>query len=180
MISLLIPGIFVVLFAILTLVFWDDRQHDVDIVFLTFASIAILVFGLVAILVPTSSKAVQFADSENVKRVDAVIEINEIRAEDLLTDFSYALVQLYPEHEAQIFEDIARYEGSSSLDGIDVYAVKYPEIRASETLMAYIAQARSIKDEIYNLMAEKEAILAAMRYRQVNPWLFGVPKIATE
>lgn len=186
MISLAIPAIFLVLGLILGIHGHNKgRYRDGSMRgeegggwFLIAISAVVMIFLLICI--PTTSKSDQFRDREELTRLEKTAEIYRGRADDLLTDFAYALVELYPEHEAKIFDEIARDNELEVLDRIDIYAARYPEIQASSTMTAYVSQAREIKDAIYVAMVNWQTTAARMRYRQVNPWVWGVPKIAPE
>ena len=114
----------------------------------------------------------QISAAEDLVKFERLEQIYEVRADALTEQFAAYLVDLYPEYEKSIFESI-------SPDGIDLYLVKYPELRASETILALVAQIRSLQDDRYRQQVLREMTLKRMRFRTRNPWILNyfIPEV---
>lgn len=123
----------------------------------------IIVF--IGVLMTFWSYSNQLDDIEEVKRINQVEQIYRQKAEALTKKFAEYLAEKYPEHEKEIFSKM-------SPDKIDLYLVKYPEIKASETLMALVAKIERLENQYYEQKILREAYLKEMRFRLVNPWKF--------
>ena len=108
-----------------------------------------------------SSHLKQYETLEQLRNQE---KIYENRANILVSEFSNYLAVVYPNHEKEIFEKI-------SPNTIDIYLVKYPELRSSDTIVELVKQIRSLSDDIYRQQLRREEILRDMRYRQINPWI---------
>lgn len=107
----------------------------------------------------------QVYDSEKIIQLRGTETVYEKRALELTKQFQTYLADAYPSHEREIFERI-------SPENIDVYLAKFPEIRASETIIELVKQVRSMKDDMYAQQIEREKVLKEMRFRTRNPWIF--------
>jgi len=128
-------------------------------------------FVLVVLTMSTCSD--QLSDQEEIKRVSEVKIVYQERAESLTKSFSEYLSNQYPKYEKSIFEKIKP-------SNIDLYLVKYPEIKSSETIIALVKQIRELQDEVYKQSVLKEETLKNMRYRTKNPWILNsfIPEIS--
>lgn len=108
----------------------------------------------------------QISDSENINKFERLERVYEARADALSQQFATYLADLYPEHERNIFESI-------NPEGIDIYLVKYPDLRASETILELVAQIRSMQDDRYAQQVARENTMKDMRFRMRNPWIFS-------
>lgn len=105
----------------------------------------------------------QIDDSEDVVKIERFETIYKKRAELLTRKFAYYLAEIYPNLEKNIFEKI------SSKD-VDIYLVKYPNLRSSETITKLVEQILSLEDDYYNQKLKKAEILKDLRYRLRSPW----------
>lgn len=108
----------------------------------------------------------QISDTEDLTKFRNIEGVYEDRANTLTAQFETYLQDVYPEHERGIFDQI-------SPDSIDIYLAKYPELKASETILELVTQIRSLQDDRYDQQIEREKILKKMRYRTQNPWIFS-------
>ncbi len=125
-----------------------------------------LVPVIVSIIATFGAYSSQISDAENIAKFERLEEVYEARANALTEQFASYLADLYPEHERNVFESI-------SPEGIDIYLVKYPNLKASETILELIAQIRSMQDDRYAQQVSRENTLKDMRYRMRNPWIFN-------
>lgn len=126
--------------------------------------VAIFFFGL-SLIVTAFAYSDQISDSENITKFERLEKIYEVRADALSQQFATYLADLYPEHERNIFKSI-------NPEGVDIYFVKYPDLKASETILELVAQIKSLQDDRYAQQIEKEKTLKTMRYRKRSPWIF--------
>lgn len=131
----------------------------------TMLIIAIIPISL-SVLVTLISYSSQISDIENIVKFERIEEIYEARADVLTQQFATYLADLYPEYERGIFESI-------SPERVDIYLVKYPDLKASETILELVAQIRSMQDDRYAQQVLRENTLKNMRYRTRNPWIFN-------
>lgn len=134
-------------------------------------AVAVFFFG-VSLLTTAVAYSDQISDSENITKFERLEKIYEVRADALSQQFATYLADIYPEHERNIFESIKP-------EGIDIYLVKYPDLRASETIIELITQIRSLQDDRYAQQIEREKVLKIMRFRKRNPWIFNfvIPEV---
>jgi hypothetical protein len=103
--------------------------------------------------------------------------VYENRATNLTDEFATYLAKIYPEHELDVFKTI-------SPGNLDIYLAKYPELRASDTVMALVQQIRSIRDASYDNQLQEIDIMRRMRYRVrsplIVPWLVRRVPISEE
>ena len=127
---------------------------------------------IVIIMVNFGEYSTHLANEEKLIEYNRVEQIYVDREKKLSAEFSLMLLQAYPEHEKEIFEAI-------SISSLDIYLVKYPEIRASETMVHLAGQIRELNDEVYKIQLYREDTERRMRFRQKNPWIFHqfIPKI---
>jgi len=129
-------------------------------------SVISLIPLILAILLTFGSYSGQISDAEDIIKFERLEEVYEDRAEALTQQFASYLSDIYPEHERNIFETIEP-------EGIDIYLVKYPDLKASETILELVAQIRSMQDDRYGQQIARENTMKSMRYRTRNPWIFN-------
>lgn len=93
----------------------------------------------------------------------------------LTTQFARYLYEVYPKHEQDIYNKIAP-------ENVDIYFVKYPELKASETITELVNQISILQTAYYNQKIERAELRKRMRFREVSPWLikFIIPKFEEE
>ncbi len=128
--------------------------------------IAIAVFLVAIGFVATGVEYVsQVDDFENVKKFQKVELIYQDKAGVLTQEFAKYLAEKYPKHEKDIFNKI-------SPDKVGLYLVKYPELRASDTMLALVSQINKLQSDVYDQRVKVEQALQQTRVRLRNPWLF--------
>ena len=142
-------------------------KHD-SCIWDTLASIglvALIFFLFLGTVNQMANYTEQVDDLEEVTRMKNVIKIYDTKATNLAKEFGEYLAVKYPKQEKDIFEKIK--PGT-----IDIYLVKYPEIRSHETIMALVKQLRSLRDDVYDTQIKLEGTLKKLRYRIKSPWVF--------
>jgi len=127
-------------------------------------AIAILV-SMIGFLVSGAGWAKQISDFEDIKKYKNIEVIYKNKAEALTAEFAKHLAESYPEHEKNIYEKI-------SPDKVYLYFAKYPELKASETLVALVERINKLQTDVYDQQINVEFMLKNTRYRLRNPWLF--------
>jgi uncharacterized membrane protein len=137
-------------------------------IFMTILAALALVVSVFHTLVTYSA---QKYDNEDLIRIQQQTDIYQKRADVLTKQFAHYLADVYPQHEKGIFDKIKPGE-------VDIYLVKYPELKSSETITQLIKEIRSLQDDYYSQQLERAQILRNMRYRTKSPWVFqfAMPK----
>ncbi len=130
------------------------------VVWLVFALIFVGIAGVITLV----SYSKQISDSESITKYENIEEIYTARA-DLVKLFTRYLSVQYPDHEKELFK-------SMSAKDIEIYLVKYPELRAVDSIKELVSQIRTLQDDRYAQQIVRERILKDMRYRARNPWIF--------
>ena len=133
---------------------------DVSIAFVIIA-ILILVASFIFQLVNYSH---QIRDGEELIKIEKFEEIYQNKSDVLVDKFAYYLANVYPEHEKNIFESI-------SPGTIDIYLVKYPELKSSETIMLLVSEIKILQNDYYNQQLERAEVVRTMSYRKKSPWI---------
>jgi hypothetical protein len=139
----------------------DKSDARFGVTILTVFAIIIFIISVIFQLVNYST---QISDGEELSKIEKFEEIYQNKADVLTQQFAGYLADIYPEYEKNIFESI-------SPDGIDIYLVKYPEIKASDTIMLLVSEIRKLQDDIYNQQLEKAVVVRNMLYREKSPWV---------
>jgi hypothetical protein len=108
----------------------------------------------------------QLADFEVVKFYGQTEQIYKNKAEALTAQFASHLAITYPNHEKEIFKNIAPGQ-------VNLYLVKYPELQASKTLVVLVEQINKLQADYYQQQIEREKVLATIRYRPKSPFAIG-------
>lgn len=156
---------FVVLGAICNLRYYQlqgkNDYNDGAVILYAIAGVIVLI----AFLSTGQSYSSQISDFENIKKYEKVEAIYANKAKALTAEFAKYLAGIYPEHEKNIYEKI-------SPEQVDIYLVKYPELRASETIMELTRQINQLQSDVYGQQIKKEDTLKNIRYRLRSPWIF--------
>lgn len=128
-------------------------------------SILVIGVGIVVNLYAYSSQVYSF---ENLKMIKANEKIYADKAEALTREFAGYLAEAYPDFEKSVFDKI-------SPEGIDVYLVKYPELKSSETITLLVQEISQMQGARYNQRLVLQQELRDIRYRCKSPWLFFIP-----
>ena len=89
------------------------------------------------------------------------------RADAVVGQIQEALLVVYPEHERELFAGMAP-------ENIDVYLVRYPELRAADTTLAWVEQIRGLLDGIYDQRLKAASTRMSLRWWRRN-WIFSYP-----
>jgi len=165
------PAVLAVLFYAIYRVFKNDGVETAyDAGASVFTVIAIIIVAL-GFLVSSGSWYAQIDDFENIKKFEKIEAINRTKAEALTAEFTRHLAETYPKHEKDIF-------GKISPEQAALYLVKYPELKASETLMNLVERINELQSAVYDQRVATEEALQSTRVRLRNPWLFTfmIPK----
>lgn len=103
-------------------------------------------------------------------------QIYQNKADTVLEELKSYLASAYPEHEREVFENLSR---NNANEVIDVYFVKYPELKANETFMSLARSTQEMRSKIYEVQLQKAELKKSVRFRPHNPWIFNwfIPKV---
>jgi len=124
---------------------------------------AILFFA--GIIVQFNGRQDQVQDFENIKKAAKVENIYSEKASVLTAEFTKHLAEAYPSHEKDVFSKIGPEQ-------VAIYFAKYPELKASETLLELVKNINALQSSVYGQRIEAEELLATTRTRLRDPWLF--------
>ena len=141
---------------------WNDAGVDLLIV-------VVIVF-LMGFIVSGAGWVNQVSDLEDIKKFQKIETIYQAKAKVLTAEFAKHLAKTYPEYEKDIYDKI-------SPDKVDLYFVAYPELRASEALVALVDRINKLQSDIYDQRIKAEQMFKNIRFRLRNPWLlrFMIP-----
>lgn len=129
-------------------------------------------FGVVALLIAgyavwwsMLASSNQRHDKEELIKIDQVEQIYEKRADEYIQEFAHYLAELYPNFEKEIFDKIKP-------ENIDMYMVKFPEVKTQEGVLELVKQIRLLNDDRFNQQIDRSETLRDMRYRKESPWVF--------
>lgn len=122
-------------------------------------------FLVIMILANTFGFYDQVTAQEKVKQSIGVERIYNRRANDLIPQFKSLLAEEYPAYEAKIFGEINNTTAAVNFLG------RYPEIKASETIIKLVDQIRDLRDSIYAQAIYRQDLQQQIRSRGRNPWL---------
>lgn len=144
---------------------WSKDAKEMNAAF--GAIFLIVVFIIMIILTTTTLYGIssQIKDQTILQKTIDLEKVYQERADNLTKQFALYLVDIYPQHERAVFDKIAP-------DGIDIYLVKYPDLKTSETIISLVIQIRELQDARYKQQADRAEILQQMRYRRQSPWIF--------
>ena len=178
--------IFVVIFAIGALIFAvpvhkyckkhvDDYEGEgcpVVAIICGFISVVCVFALFISTIVAYSDQVNDFHD---LKKIDKLEVLYQEKAQTLTTQFASYLAEAYPDHEKAIFDKI-------SPEKIDLYLVKYPDLRSSETITALVGQISKLQAEYYQQKVDRINMLRDVNYRPKSPWImnFFIPRYKPE
>lgn len=122
------------------------------------------------------------AQHQFVKQINSIrtlakkIVITQEKFDILKKYYEENLMKLYPEHEKDIFEQIA----SSRPKDLNVLLEKYPKLKSSAVIEKLF---RDLKDEMDNLYQKKSKYEDKVQYlynMKHNPWLLLLPEIPSD
>jgi len=142
-----------------------DRNNDWIAGGIVLSAVAVIVV-IIGFAVSGAAWSGQISDFENIKKFQKVEVIYKTKAEALTAEFAKHLADAYPKHEKDIFDKI-------SPDKVSLYLAKYPELKASETLVALVGHINKLQSAVYDQQIKVEQALKDTRFRLRNPWYFG-------
>ena len=103
-------------------------------------------------------------------------QIYQNKADVVLEELKSYLASAYPEHEREVFENLSR---NNANEVIDVYFVKYPELKANETFMSLARSTQEMRGKIYEVQLQKAELKKSVRFRPHNPWILNwfIPEV---
>ena len=126
-------------------------------------SVIIGIFFAVMLVINTGiNYGDQIESFEMLEEQQNVIGLYESKSQHISNQFVKYLTA-YPEFEAGIYDKI-------SPENIDIYMVKYPELKSSETVIALVDNIHVLQTEVYDAKIKIEKIKRDIRYRQVSAW----------
>jgi len=165
--------IFLVLLLIGAVLIFVDMQYKLS------DEGALIVIGLLLIIVCVALLIVlnvcgvyrQLNGFESLTMLERQEQICSTKAQALTDEFAHYLAEMYPEHEARIYDRI-------SPDNLNVYLVQYPELRTHETLLSLVSNINQLQSDVYDKQLERETIKRDLRFRPKSPVLIGwlIPK----
>ena len=102
---------------------------------------------------------------ESITRNEAVVSIYKDKADTLTKQFIKYLMN-YSEFEKDIYTKISPKD-------VDIYMVKYPELKASTTVIALVDNIYKLQDDVYNTEIEIETHKKDLRARKRDPFIFS-------
>lgn len=124
-----------------------------------------IIFAFIAFFATGCAVYNHRVDKRELVRLDNVEAIYANKAEALTAKFS-ARVDQYIKHEKDVF-------GSISPAEIDIYLVKYPELRSIEAITVLVAEIKQLETDRYDQQIAKIKIVKTMECRLVNPWILS-------
>lgn len=171
-------------FALLGLIFWamqsyndrNDVRNDNGWALLAWLMpIAIVITLGIGLLVSMDGRSGQINDALELQKIAKVEKIQQAQRDLLVKDFANILLDMYPKYEKDIYSKIEPGK-------LDLYMVKYPELKASETAIELVKQTRSLQQTILEQQLKRADTVKNMQFRMVDPWLFHfmIPDVQVE
>ncbi len=101
----------------------------------------------------------------NLKKLMQTEKIYQEKASALTMQFAGYLVKAYPSHEKDIYQKIKP-------EGIDIYLVKYPELRSADTIMALVSEISKLQADRYEQQILQANVRKKISFACYNPWNF--------
>ena len=102
-------------------------------------------------------------DLESITRNKAVVTIYKDKSDTLTKQFVKYLMN-YSDFEKDIYTQISPKD-------VDIYMVKYPELKSSTTVIALVDNIYKLQDDVYNTEIEIETHKKQLRARKRDPFL---------
>lgn len=159
--------IFLLIASLVAFAFFTDKTKYSETG--TWVSRVCLGFALflvfVMVMANTSAFYSQVQAQESVKQSFGNQRVYNQRANDLIPQFKSLLAEEYPAYEAKIFGEINNTTAAVNFLG------RYPEIKASKTIIKLVDQIRELRDTIYAQAIHRQDLQQQIRSRSRNPWL---------
>jgi len=164
----IIFGIIIIAWMLLNVIgYVRTKLYKADwVASITVCGVFFVLFIIITTTVNFSTDSSQLSDFEELRTFDKQIELYQEKTEELTRTFTELLAEQYPTHEKDIFSSI-------SPDKIDLYFVKYPEIKSAHTFVDLASKIKELNDELYNFRLMRTEVSNDVRFRLVNPWVFN-------
>ena len=149
MVGVLIIGMFIV-----------PPGSDAFIGFVVFASMC----SIITLAVNAAIYCEQVNNIENIEEAIAKEVIYKEKATVLTAEFKLWLGEKYPEIEKSIFSDLIP-------SSVSVFAVSFPEIKSSGTIMLLVNKINALQISIYAQKLNVERFKRNIRVNKRNPWV---------
>ena len=124
-----------------------------------------IIMLMISVLITMFSYSFQISNVEELKKLNKYEQIYLSKSEILTKKFEKYLLEIYPQHEKDIYNKIKPQD-------IDIYLVKYPELMASETIKLLVNQVRTLQNDYYAQSLLKADVVKRMIYNTKNPWIY--------
>lgn len=104
-------------------------------------------------------------DHNKLSMLDSNRSIYERKYETIGSELRLELSK-YPKFESEMFDKI-------SPEKLDLYFVRYPNLRSVESISLLAKQLASLKSAIYDIDVAYNEVVLVMRKRQENQWWYG-------
>ena len=125
----------------------------------------------VGLLISTAAWHAQIDHIEDIKKFAKIEAIYQAKADSLTAEFAKHLAEAYPKHERDIYEKISPEQAA-------IYFAKYPELKASDTLMKLVENINELQSAVYAQKVHTEETSKKIRVNLRSPLLFTfmIPK----
>ncbi len=130
------------------------------------SSVIIICLILIELIITPIEIYKQRKDYMSVLEYNQRETIYEKKAKALTKEFASYLATTYPEYEKNIYNSIKPNK-------IDIYLVKYPELKTADTIMALVTEISKLQADKYEQQLLKTKYVRRMKFRSINPWLLS-------
>lgn len=142
----------------------NDINNGWDFAGSLFIGLGLIVL-MISVLMTMFAYSFQISNVEELKKLDKYEQIYLSKSEVLTKKFERYLLEIYPQHEKDIYNKIKPQD-------IDIYLVKYPELMASETIKLLVDQVKTLQNDYYAQSLLKADVVKRMIYNTKNPWIY--------
>lgn len=122
-----------------------------------------IVFTVFFLLANTFSYYHHLDNIESIERNKSVVTIYQSKADTLTKQFVKYLMN-YSDFEKDIYSKISPQD-------VDIYMVKYPELKSSTTVIALVDNIYKLQDDVYSTEIGTEDHRKQLRVRKRNPFI---------
>ena len=140
---------------------WDHKYNSTVRADLSFCGTVLVAIFFLAVNAAGYYSHVD--DLESITRNNAVVTIYKDKADTLTKQFVKYLMN-YSDFEKDIYTQISPKD-------VDIYMVKYPELKSSTTVIALVDNIYKLQDDVYNTEIEIETHKKDLRTRKRDPFL---------
>lgn len=168
--------VFVMLLIAIGILIYGVRTSDILEVTGLVGIVALGILSTMLIFVTGIEYYRQVEASFKFDQLNEQEQIYQNKADVVLEELKSYLASAYPDHEKSVFENLSR---NNANEMIDVYFVKYPELKANETFMSLARSTQEMRGKIYEVQIEKAKLKKDARFRPHNPWIINwfIPEV---